>query len=141
MIQFYVDTCIWMNLFKKEGTGSYPYWKIAEDFIESTNKFSQNKILLSSFVLKELFYQLGKQNFEEKVGFLKKICTLVKGTEEDYLFAQKLEEESLYELSHYDCLHIAICKRLGFILVTRDSALLNFAQKYIIAEIPENLFY
>jgi len=59
--------------------------------------------------------------------------------EEDYSFARKLESELFYELSFYDCLHIAICKRLGLILVTRDKELLRFAKKHVTAEKPENL--
>ncbi len=38
---FYLDSCIWLNLFKKEGDSSkgVPFWKIAEDFV--------NKIMFS----------------------------------------------------------------------------------------------
>ena len=33
---YYVDSCIWLNLFKKEGdtTKGTPYWKLAKDFLE-----------------------------------------------------------------------------------------------------------
>ena len=60
---FYIDTCIWLNLFKKEGDPSkgVPYWKIAEDFIDAI-MFSQDKeIIYSGFVklkLLDLLYQV-----------------------------------------------------------------------------------
>jgi len=64
----------------------------------------------------------------------------IKLNEEDYEFARKVESEIDYELSFYDCLHIAICKRMNFILVTRDNLLIKTARRFIIAEKPENLF-
>ena len=50
----------------------------------------------------------------------------------DYSFAKKLELESHFKfsnLSFADCLHIAICKRNNFILISRDFELLNYAKK------------
>lgn len=40
MKRFYLDTCIWMNLFKKEGNPEkgVPYWKIAKEFINNLKK-------------------------------------------------------------------------------------------------------
>ena len=140
---FYMDSCIWLNLFKKEGdpTKGVPYWKIAEDFIE-TIMFSQDKeIIYSGFVLKELKYKVEETVFKEKVLFFKEEekIKFAKAEEEDYPFARKLESELSYELSFFDCLHIAVCKRLNAILVTRDDILIQFAKKYIEADKPENL--
>jgi len=140
---FYVDSCIWLNLFKKEGDPSkgVPYWKIAEDFIEII-MFSQDKeIIYSGFVLKELKFKLEETVFKEKLLFFKEEekIRFVKAEEEDYSFARKLEPELSYELSFYDCLHIAVCKRLNLILVTRDDILIQFAKKYIESDKPENL--
>jgi len=38
---YYVDSCIWLNLFKKEGdvAKGVPYWEITKKFIE----FAENK--------------------------------------------------------------------------------------------------
>jgi predicted nucleic acid-binding protein len=140
---FYVDACIWLNLFKKEGdpTKGIPYWKIAEDFIE-TIMFSQDKeIIYSGFVLKELKYKLEESVFKEKVLFFKEEekIKFVKADEEDYSFARKLESELSYELSFFDCLHIALCKRLNLILITRDDILIQFAKKHIEVQKPEDL--
>ncbi len=36
MKEYYVETCIWLNFFKKEGdaTKGIPYWKLARDFVD-----------------------------------------------------------------------------------------------------------
>lgn len=102
--------------------------------------FSDDKITYSGFILKELKFILNNEElFNEKVLFFKEEFKFIKTTEEDYSFARKLESELKYELSFYDCLHIAICKRLNFILVTRDEILIQFAKEHIQVDKPENL--
>ena len=140
---FYVDSCIWLNLFKEEGYPSkgVPYWKIAKDFIEEIIFSKNDEIVYTGFVLKELKYKLDGDTFNEKLLFLKseEKFKFIKATEEDYSFARKLESESHYEISFFDCLHISVCKRLNFILVTRDEQLINFAKNHIEVNKPENL--
>lgn len=141
MQSFYLDSCIWLNLFKKEGdpTKGTPYWKIAEDLIEHI-KEGNNEIIVSPNVLKELsfkaenIFKIIKRFFEDE-----KYIKMIELIEEDKIFARKLESKSYFEISFYDCLHIAICKRLNLILVTRDNLLIDFAKEYIKVEKPENL--
>ena len=142
---FYLDSCIWLNLFKKEGdpTKGVPYWEIARDFIEKVMFSKNEEIIYSGLILKELKFKICNENIlKEKLLFLKEEdkFKFVEVTEKDYSFARKLESELKYELSFYDCLHIAICKRLNFILITRDKDLIRIARRYIIVEKPENLF-
>jgi len=140
---FYVDSVIWLNLFKKEGdpTKGVPYWKIAKEFIEKVMFSKDEEIVYSGFVLKEMKFKLDEDTFKEKQMFFKEEerISFVKATEEDYAFARKLESDIKYEISFFDCLHIAICKRLNFILVTRDDLLIKIARKFIQADKPENL--
>jgi predicted nucleic acid-binding protein len=133
---FYLDTCIWLNLFKKEGDASkgVPYWKIAEDFV---SKFSD--VSYSDMVIRELKFHLSPEQFEEKLRFLKKHFRHVQVISEDYLLARMLESKSGYTISFYDCIHIAICKRCGFALVTRDRELIEFAAEYVCVHKPECL--
>lgn len=79
--------------------------------------------------------------FKEKLLFLGEETKFrfIEINEEDYSFARKLESELEYALSFYDCLHIAVCRRLGLTLVTRDNDLIRFARRYILTEKPENL--
>ena len=68
---FYVDSCIWLNLWKKEGdaTKGVPYWKIAKDFIERVIFSEHEEIIYSGFILKELKYKLDENTFNEKLLF------------------------------------------------------------------------
>ncbi|MFC1800816.1 hypothetical protein ACFLYT_02040 [Nanoarchaeota archaeon] len=55
---YYLDTCIWLNLFKKEGDAARgtPYWKITEDFIKYIEE-NNKQIIVSTIVLKELSFK------------------------------------------------------------------------------------
>ena len=144
MQKYYLDTCIWLNLFKKEGDASkgISYWKIAERFIEKVMFSESKEIIYTGFVLKEMKYKLDKATFDEKTLFLAREnkFRFVKAIQEDYSLAQKLESEFKYRISFFDCMHIAVCKRLDTILITRDKELLKFAKKYLVAKKPEDLF-
>lgn len=58
--QYYVETCIWLNLCKKEGdaTKGIPYWILTEDFLEQADE-DDAIIFVSTITLKELFFKLG----------------------------------------------------------------------------------
>jgi len=142
---YYLDACIWLNLFKKEGDPSKgkPYWEIAEEFVNKIYSSKDMDIAYSSFVLREIELILNDEGlFNEKKALIikesKSISIIPEKTETS--FARKLESESEYNLSFYDCMHVAICRRHGFILVTRDKKLLEFAKRYIMAAKPEDLF-
>lgn len=137
---YYVDTSIWLNLFKKEGdpTKGVPYWKIAEDFLKKTRKSSEAKICISTIVLKELSYKL-KMDFYVVQHRLKRKAVIYRVLNEDYLFAREIKKKHAYILSFADCLHIAIAKRNGCILVTRDRELLEIGKMYVPSRKPEDL--
>ncbi len=134
---YYVDTCIWLNLFKKEedSTKKVPYWKLAKDFLEQNNR-----LIISTIVLKELSYKLGEQ-FEERLKFFRNtdFVEIIKTTQEDYDLARTFEREEEFEISFYDYLHVAIAKRLNIPLITRDRDLMKFAKKHIEVYKPEDL--
>lgn len=128
-MKFYVDTNIYLNLWKKEGdaTKGIPYWKLAKDFMDKVER-EDSTIVFTGLILKELKYKLTNEQFKEKSDLLKSTYQKVDVVEEDYQNARKLESKSKFDISFYDCLHIAVCKRLNLVLVSRDSLLLNFAR-------------
>ncbi len=134
---YYVDSCIWLNLFKKEGdpTKGVPYWQLAKDFLKQNNQ-----IIISTIVLKELSYKLNEL-FDEKLEFFKntEFVEIIKTTSEDYDLARKFEDEEEFKISFYDYLHVAIAKRLNIPLITRDRDLIDFAIKHIEVFKPEDL--
>ena len=128
-MKFYVDTNIYLNLWKKEGDAAkgIPYWKLAKDFFDKTEK-EWDEIIFTGLILKELQYKLTKEQFREKGDLLKSSFHKVELTQEDYKLARKLESKNKFEIGFYDCLHIAVCKRLDLILITRDALLLTAAK-------------
>jgi len=136
----YVDTCIWLNLFKKEGdeTKGVPYWKHAKDFFEQV-KENNGLLIVSTITLKELTFKLGDKfndikSFFQESGFI----NIIKTTPEDYNQARQWEQEHQL-LSFYDYLHVAIAKRLNVPLITRDRDLMEFAQEHVKVFRPEDL--
>ncbi len=143
-MKYYVDTSIWLNLFKKEGdsTKGVPYWQIAKSFFERVMFSENDEIVYSGIVLRELQIQLGDFAYKEKRRILEDEKKFVKVAvlNNDKILARKLESSYQFEISFYDFLHTAIAKRLGLILVTRDKKLLRVAQENgVIAKKPEDL--
>ncbi|MBT4111128.1 PIN domain-containing protein [Candidatus Woesearchaeota archaeon] len=134
---YYVDACIWLNLFKKEGdeTKGVPYWKLAKDFIEG-----ENNIIVSTIVIKELSFKI-EEKLNYVMTFFKDNITIkmIKTVPEDYDLARKFEDEEEFKISFYDYLHVAISKRLSIPLITRDKDLIAFAKKHIEVYRPEEL--
>jgi len=144
MKRFYVDSCIWLNLFKKEGDASKgaPYWKIADSFLKRVMFSDLGEVIYTSVVLREIEHDLNNPSlFSEKLKFIRKEgkFLFVECLKEDYALARKLESESEFSISFFDCLNIAVCSRLDAILVTRDNLLIEFSRGYIQAYKPEHL--
>jgi predicted nucleic acid-binding protein len=142
---FYIDTCIWLNLFKKESQmiSGRPAWITARDFIEWAVFDNDYEVLYSPLVLKEIFYKLNDATLFRKVkNYLREINGIKKCEVEfeDYSQARELEKRFDFRISFYDCIHLAICKRLDAVLVTRDRSLIESARGYVDARRPEELF-
>lgn len=139
---YYIDTCIWLNLFKNEKNVrlGIDYWKITEDFIDRVEESEDSKLIVSTIVLKELHFKLPEK-FGIVMEFFRKnkAIIMVKTAREDYSLARKLETGNAIKIGFHDCLHIAISKRLSLVLVTRDRGLIDIAAKYIPVNKPENL--
>ena len=94
---YYVDACIWLNLFKKEGdeTKGVPYWKLAKDFIEG-----ENNIIVSTIVIKELSFKI-EEKLNYVMTFFKDNITIkmIKTVPEDYDLARKFEDEEEFKIS------------------------------------------
>jgi len=132
MTKYYVESCIWLNLFKKEGdpTKGVPYWKLASDFIKQVENQNE-KIIVSTIVLKELYFTAGNK-FNQIRKFFKEsdYIEIIKTFPEDYELARKWEQEH-GSLSFYDYIHATISKRLNIPLITRDKNLIEFAKSHI----------
>ncbi len=132
-MRYYVDTCIWLNLLKKEGDPAkgVPYWKLARDFIESVLCSEQGLIVYSDIVLRELKLKLEEHKYHDatKLFVREPKCIRVDVTAEDKAIARKLESHYDFTISFYDMAHLALCKRLSCALVTRDKQLAEIARE------------
>lgn len=129
-MNYYVDTCIYLNLWKRETRQGMPFWKFAFDFLEKV-KLSKNIIYYSDFILKELSFQLTEKEFEEKTkifhqNHFKKIFI----SRKEYGYAREIESEINFEISFFDILHLLLAKQTRSILVTRDNKLISIAKRY-----------
>lgn len=134
---YYVDTCIWLNLFKKEECTKQgvPYHKIAKGFLE---RFSKN-IFYSEVTRKEIKAKLDEKAFYEKNEFMMERFRFVYTTKEDYKFAKGLKAQLKDKLSFYDYVHIGVCRRLNLILITRDRSLIKIGRSFVSVKRPEEL--
>lgn len=139
---FYVDSCIYLNLWQKEGDERFgvPYWKIAQDFFE---KFDNDGVIIyySGFVLNELGFILTDKEFRKKRklfashNFKKAVLS-----EEEFSRAREIESELGYGISFYDIIHSLLAIKTDFILITRDKKLLEASKKLgVRAKKPEDL--
>lgn len=139
--RYYLDSCIWLNLFKKEMSrdGGFSYWEIVLDFLENVDE-RRGMIYVSSIVLKELYFIMKKDFWKAKKFFKEcEFVRIIKTAEKDYDLARDFEREDSAEISFYDYLHVAIVKRLGCCLVTRDGDLIDFAKDKVEVDKPEEL--
>lgn len=142
MVSFYVDTCIYLNLWKKEiGFNGEPFWIFAKDFFEFANKNNIN-IFYSGFILKELLFILDDSDYIEKKCFMEENSMFCKSilSKEEYVFAQKLKEELNTNCSFLDIIHLVLAKKTNSVFISRDNELINIAnQLKIIAKRPEEI--
>lgn len=129
---YYVDTCIWLNLLKKEGdeTKGIPYWKIAEDFFKSCFSSTDKKILCSGIVIRELELHLNARDYHFFLDLIhKKNVTIVAILQDDKQSARKLESLYNFTISFYDLVHMNTAKRWNATLITRDKLLLQISKE------------
>ncbi len=137
---FYVDSCIYLNLWKMEVRNGVAFWKLAQNFFEHV-KATNDSILISSFVLKELCFARDVKDLQEKIKDIRRsqLFRGVAAISDDYSEARRLESVARYELSFFDCMHIAMARRVGAMLVTRDNKLLSFARGLCLVSKPEDI--
>ncbi len=141
--RFYVDTCIYLNLWQKEGNKIYgiPYWRLAKNFFE---KFDNEEITFhySGFVLKELKFILPEDEFKMKSKLFNSLPRFkkIKLSREEFEEARKIESEEKYGIGFYDIIHMILARKSRSILITRDKKLLELSKKCNVeAKKPEDL--
>ena len=142
MPSYYIDTCVYLNLWQKEESKSgIKYWQIAKNLLEFIEEKNYT-IYFSGFILKELNYILSKKEFENKKELFENTTNFKKVflDKEELEEARKIEKEVNFDVSFYDIIHMILAKKTKSILVTRDKRLMNIAIKYKVdVKLPEEI--
>jgi predicted nucleic acid-binding protein len=140
---YYVDTCIYLNLWQKEvekKTG-LKLWKLAQRFFEKAEERSFT-IYYSGFVLKELNYILTKEEFHKKRIMFESSSNFSRLilSREEFEEARKIEKDIKFEISFFDVIHILLARKSNSILITRDKRMVEVAKKFDVeGKKPEEL--
>ncbi len=141
MKYYYVDTCIYLNLWKKEVDNfGNKLWAFAKDFFEKAES-EDATIYYSGFLLKEFIFLLSTEEYLQKRDLFDSSPNFKKVilSKEEYELAKKIKKGN-NQLSFYDVIHMFLAKKTSSILVTRDKLLISLAKDYsVIAKRPEEL--
>jgi len=123
MPSYYIDTCVYLNLWQKEESKSgIKYWQIAKNLLEFIEEKNYT-IYFSGFILKELNYILSKKEFENKKELFENIETVWM-----ILGRQPFVAEMKKPLSKYS--HITYQRRFGS-WIKACEAFIKYKQKDI----------
>lgn len=141
MVSYYVDSCIYLNLWQKEvDEHGNLLWKFAEEFFKKAE--DENSIIYySGFLLKELMFKLSTEEylnkrelFESSPDYKKVILS-----KEEYDLAGKIKQQNA-QISFYDIIHMLLAKKTSSILITRDILLTEIARIFSVEAIkPEEI--
>ncbi len=89
-----------------------------------------DEIVYSDIVLREIKLKLGEYEYHkvDKFFFKEPKCVKVDLTADDKAIARQLESQYQFQISFYDLVHMALCKRFDCILVTRDKQLADISR-------------
>ena len=143
MSSFYVDTCIYLNLWKKERGVVFgkPVWSIARDFFAYVSNID-GTIYYSGFLLKELYYKLGEDEFTRKKKAIESSSNFIRANlnEKEYELAGQIMKRAEPEISFFDIVHLVLARKVGAIFITRDKQLLSLAKRFkVVAKKPEEI--
>jgi len=142
MQNYYVDTCVYMNLWKKEvDENKKPLWLLAKEFFELAESRGST-IFYSGFVLKELLFLISTDDYLKKREFFEdnKLFKKVILNEEEYKKAQHIKNKNQDNCSLFYIIHIILSKKTDSILVTQDKELMTLAKIFgVIAKTPQEI--
>ncbi len=137
MDSLYLDTCIYLNLWKKEEG----FWRDAKRLFDFA---MQNgvKIFYSGFVLKELLFLLSTEEYLEKRDFFDfdNVFCKVMLSRNEYIEAQKIKNRVASGCSLFDVIHVLLARKTNSILVTCDKELLELSRQLCVrCESPKDI--
>lgn len=143
MASYYVDSCIYLNLWKHEEEGLFKkrLWKIAKKFFELA-EIKNEVIYYSGYLLKELSYKLTENEFLKKKKIIDSSPNFLMSSlkHEEYEKARIIERKYNFKIGFFDIIHLLLTEKTDSIMITRDKQLLKFAKNLgISAKLPEEI--
>jgi len=138
---YYIDTCVYLNLWQKEIVDGVELWKLTKELLDKIEE-REDTIYYSGFILKELMYILSESEFIQKRELFNYSSRFVKEilTAREYEEARKIEIQIKNEISFYDIMHILLARKTNSILITRDKKLIEISKKLNVeAKKPEEI--
>ncbi len=138
---YYVDSCIYLNLWQKEFVNGVALWELAKEFFDKVEE-REDIIYYSGFILKEIMYILSENEFKQKRELFNSNPRFIKEvlTSKEYQDAREIEIRISYEISFYDIMHILLARKTNSILITRDKKLIEISKKLgVEAKKPEEI--
>ncbi len=123
---YYVDTCIYLNIWQKEVVNGVELWKLSKEFFDKIEE-REDTIYYSGFILKEIMYLLSENEFKQKREMFSSNPRFIKEilTSEEYEEAREIEIKIKNEISFYDIIHLLLARKTKSILITRDKKLIE----------------
>lgn len=137
-MNYYVDSCIWIDYFENRTDGLKPLGEFAFQFFKMC-KLTKSKIYFSNLVYAELVGYLSKEKINILLNDFSKILIFFEYSNTQIASAKKLSNQ-LDSIHFSDSLHAVIAKNNGCVLVTRDN---HFNELYFFVKIvkPEEVFF
>jgi predicted nucleic acid-binding protein len=118
-MDYYVDSCIWIDLFEDRTDGLRPLGEFAFCFFKKCLS-SKSKIYFSELVFEELSNYISKKEIENIIKDYSEIVIFVNYSDEQKSFAKKLTKR-VNSIHFSDALHAVIAKKYNCVLITRDN--------------------
>ena len=140
-MNYYVDTCIYVNLFKKEIVeNGFSYCEIAKKFFDKADR-QGDLIYYSGYLLKELSFVLGDSLFVENIPFYLYSGNFVKVkfTRDEYEIVKEIYSTNI-GVSFFDVVHMLLARKNKSTLITRDRELMELCEKFnVLTKTPEQI--
>ena len=140
-MNYYVDTCIYVNLWKKEiADNGFSYYEIAGKFFDKINR-EGDLIYYSGYLLKELSFVLGDTLFVENIPFFLYSGNFVKVkfTRDEYERVKEIYSANK-GVSFFDIVHMLLARKNKSTLITRDRELMELCRKFnVLVKTPEQV--
>jgi len=136
MVKYYVDTCIWLDLFENRKDKFRPLGEWAAEFINRSVK-EDEEILLSDIVEDELTNHLTEAHVKRLLN-LRNHCMLVRVDSNKRQFDEALRLSKERRVPLNDAFHAVLARDSGAVLITRDRHFDNL-QDVVRCKKPEEL--